>query len=411
VRRDSRRRHLGRRAGWAAACAVAAAVVVTGAVSGAVGPARESAEPRPAKPRVDAAPPAALKGTAIIRLGSSFHAASGYERFSYVVVDDGDALAAGVRRLPGKTLVYMNGTSLPERYFTGVSLTQATRRGWLLEDESGATIMNETYGHAVGDFGDPAYQQQFVKNVAARLKRTKNDGVFLDDVVAFPRSLTGGPLPTKYPTPEAWEDAMVGFVAAVSKGLRARGYYVLVNPSKFVGGDVRSDTAEHMTNFWKRLAPHADGLMCEYWLQNPHELTQMRAIGTAWYEYWSGWQSLVNVAQARGVDFFGLFYGATTDVQPMRYARANFLLDWDGAGGALMFEATNRADPFHPMWVKQVGVPVGRKEEVRPGVWTRRYKHALVIVNANKAPVSVRIGSKTHTIAPVDALFAALPRS
>ena len=127
--------------------AVLAALVLAGAVLAAlrtVEPLADTAKPKP-NPRT--VPRAALKGTAIIRLGSSFHAASGYQRFSYIVVDAGDALAAGIRKFPGTTLVYMNGTSLPDSYFTGVSHDQAAAHGWLLRDADGQPIMNVTYGH------------------------------------------------------------------------------------------------------------------------------------------------------------------------------------------------------------------------------------------------------------------------
>jgi hypothetical protein len=391
--------------------ALAASLALAGAVLAALDPGNERPEARQqpkVKPRP--APQAAFKGTGIIRLGSTFHAAGGYDRYSYIITDVNDALAAGVRKYPGKTLVYMNGLSLPDNYSTGVPLQQAVARDWVLKDANGANIVNVAYGHVLGDFGNPAYQRAFVANVAAFLKRTKNDGIFLDDVIGAPVSFTGGPLPARYPTPDAWENAMVSFVAAAGKGLQARGYYLLVNPSKFVSGDVRSDTAELMTGFWRRLAPHVDGFMSEYWMQNAVDITQRRAIGPAWYENWTGWQSLQRVAQSAGTDFFALFYATTTNVPAMRYARGVFLLDWNGRGGALMFEPTDRADPFHPMWVKQVGLPVSSKSQRRPGVWQRRFQKALVIVNATTQPTTVRIDGVAHTIAATDALFAAPAR-
>jgi hypothetical protein len=223
---------------------VSLALVLAGVVYAALAPTEaQTPAQRGAKP----APKAALKGTAIIRLGSTFHAAGGYDRYSYIVVDVNDALAAGVRKYPGTTLVYMNGTSLPDNYFTGVELSEAVAKGWVLKDANGASIVNVVYDHVVGDFGNRAYQERFLQNVIAFLKRTKNDGIFLDDVVAAPVSFTGGPLPARYPTPEAWENAMLSFVSTVGKGLHARGYYFLVNPSKFISGDRRSDTAELMT--------------------------------------------------------------------------------------------------------------------------------------------------------------------
>jgi hypothetical protein len=387
---------------------VSLALVLAGVVYAALGPSEAQA---PAQRGAKPPPKASLKGTAIIRLGSTFHAAGGYDRYSYIVVDVNDALAAGVRKDPGTTLVYMNGTSLPANYFTGVDLSEAIAKDWVLKDANGANILNEVYEHVVGDFGNRAYQERFLQNVVAFLKRTKNDGIFLDDVVAAPVSFTGGPLPVRYPTPEAWENAMLSFVSTVGQGLHARGYYFLVNPSKFISGDGRSDTAELMTGWWRRLAPYVDGFMSEYWMQNAVDITQRRAIGPAWYENWQGWQSLQRVAQSAKRDFFALFYAAGTDVPVMRYARGAFLLDWNGRGGALMYEPTDRADPYHPMWVKQVGLPLQAKTQIAPGVWQRRYKKALVIVNATTRPATVRVDGKRFTIAATDALFARPPRT
>jgi hypothetical protein len=151
--------------------------------------------------------------------------------------------------------------------------------------------------------------------------------------------------------------------------------------------------------------------MSEYWMQNAVDITQRRAIGPAWYENWQGWQSLQRVAQSAKRDFFALFYAAGTDVPVMRYARGVFLLDWNGRGGALMYEPTDRADPYHPMWVKQVGLPVRAKTQLAPGVLQRRYQKALVIVNATTRPMTVRVDGKPFTIAATDALFARPPRT
>lgn len=405
---DSRRASTRVRTAAALASIVGAtALVATGVVLAA---GSSPTDPSARKPAPKPKPARTLAGTGVIRLGSSFHAASGYERFSYVIVDSGDARAAGTRKLPGTTLVYMNGISLPAGFSTGVPLAQAVANGWVLKDAAGATLTGNQYGHAVADVGSADYQRAFVANVSAFLERTKTDGIFLDDVVAAPAAFTGGPMPAKYPTPEAWEEAMLSFVASVGKGLHARRYQLIVNPSKFIAGDRRSDTAELMTGWWRRLGPHVDGFMSEYWMQNATDITQLRAVGPAWYENWTGWQSLQRVAQGMGKGLFALFYASASDAPTMRYARATFLLDWDGRRGALLFEPTDRPDPFHPMWVKQVGAPVGQKIERAPGVWQRRYQKAVVVVNATAQPVTVRVGELAHRIDATDAVFAAPPR-
>jgi Hypothetical glycosyl hydrolase family 15 len=353
--------------------------------------------------------PAPLPGTGVVRFGTTFMAASGYERFSYVLVSRGDARAAA--RLPGTSLVYMSGTSVPPSWSTGVPYELARTNGWLLKDAGDHYLVNPNYGTYIGDIGNRAYQQAFVAGVTSFLAKTKVDGVFLDDVVASYEALTGDESPALYPNQTAWEAAMTSFVDYVGPALKARGYYVLANAGKFVPGNSNSDTAAYTTEFWQRIAPSVSGLMCEYWLQSPIDLQQIRLIGSQWFQNWTGWQQLVSVAQDAGVDFFGLMKGSGDNVQAMRFGRGSFLLDWNGGGGAFMYSITDRNDPYAQSWVTQFGVPVKPKFERVPGVWQRRYKRGLVVVNATSVPVTLRINGVLQTVAGGDALFSPNQRS
>ena len=359
-------------------------------------PTSASSAPRPrARP---------LAGTGIIRWGSTYPTAAGYERYAYVLVGMPDAQRAA--RLPGTSLVYMSGTSIPRKWSTGVSYHEALGNGWLLKDAGGSYVMNVKYGTYVGDVGEPAYQRRFLNNVTEFLQRTRLDGVFIDDVLGYPLGLTGGVYPAKYPTGEAWEAAMVSFVATVGRALKARGFYVLANASKFVAGDPRSNTSENAAGFWRRIAPGVSGLMLEYWLQSPIDVTQLRAEGQRWYELWPSWQSLVSVAQGAGVDFFGLMYGAGADLRAMRYVRGSFLLDWNGRGGAVIFATTDRPDPYHAAWVKQLGTAMKPKRLLAPGVWQRQYTRGIVVVNTRNEAVTVTVRGRAWTVGATDALFA-----
>ncbi len=363
---------------------------------------------RSARHLAAASKPAPLTGTGVVRLGTTFAKASGYQRYSYVLVSLGDAQAAA--KLPGTSLVYMSGTSIPPTWSTGVPFERARENGWLLRDDKGAYLTNEHYGTYIGDIGNRAYQQAFVTGVASFLARTKVDGVFLDDVVANYDALTGGAEPALYQTQQAWEAAMTSFMAYVGPALKARGYYVLANAGKFVAGDPVSDTAAYTADFWRRLAPSVSGMMCEYWLQNSTDFQQLRVIGTHWFENWTGWQGLVAVAQDAGADFFGLTFGSGDNFQAMRLGRGSFLLDWNGRGGAFMYSIKDRNDPYSSSWVTQFGAPLRPKFERAPGVWQRRYKRGLVVVNATSAPVTLRVNGALQTIAGADALLSPNPR-
>ena len=262
--------------------------------------ARPSATHEPAakpKPKPAVRPAKVLGGTGVIRWGPLYRQASGYERFAYVMVSRPDAKkAAG---LPGTTLVYTSGTSIQQSWSTGVTYREGLANDWLLKDGDGAYVMNVQYGAFVADIGNSAYQQRFVENMIAFLKRTKVDGVFIDDVLGDPRSMSSV-FPAKYPDTEAWESAMASFVQTVGKALKSRGYYVLANAAKWISDDQRSDTGEHVAEFWKRIAPGVSGLMTEYWLQAPDDHANLRVRGSNWDQHWPAWQSLVSVAQSRG---------------------------------------------------------------------------------------------------------------
>lgn len=346
--------------------------------------------------------------TGILRYGTSYKKAAGYDRYAYVIVGPGDASAAS--RLAGRSLVYKSGTSVYTAWSAGMTYKEALANGWLLKGMDGSYLMNNQFGAYVGDLGDAGYQRRFVTLVLAFLKQHGNDGVFLDDVLLSPLSMSGQ-LPAKYPSNRAWEDATVAFVTAVGDALSKKGYYLVVNAAAWVPGDAPTTTIEEYTRFYTRLAPHVGGVMNEYWMQTSDGARQLRSVGPNWNQGWSAWQELLRVTQEAGADFFGLMYGSFDDTRSMRYGRAAFLLDWNGKGGAFMFSVTDRDDPFHPAWVKQLGQPLTPKFQRSSNVWQRRYEGGIVVLNANDVPVSVRIGESRFTIGPTDALFARAPRA
>ena len=227
----------------------------------------------------------ATPGIGVIRWGSSFAQASGYDRYAYVDVTPGDADDAG--RLSTNSLVYMSGTSVQTSWSTGVSYNEALSNNWLLKDANGQYLKNTAYGAYVGDIGNPAYQQRFISNVSALLAANGNEGVHIDDVLMTPVLLTGGVFPAKYPTQQSWENAMVSFIQAVGTGLRSRGYYVLAQAVGYIPGDAPgSNDGTTNARFWSRLAPYVSGLLSEYWQQLPNDPTKLRPSGTSsWTRY------------------------------------------------------------------------------------------------------------------------------
>jgi Hypothetical glycosyl hydrolase family 15 len=341
-----------------------------------------------------------LRGTGIFRLGNLYQTASGYDRYEYVVVSRHVAREAA--RLRGTSLVYTSGKAVQKAWSTGVPFSTARDSGWLLKRADGEYVSGG-YGSFVADVGNEDYQRAFAKNVLTLLRKSRSDGVFIDDVVADVRS-ADGVFPPAYPTQNAWEAAMVDFVDYVGKDLKRRGYYVLVNAVKFVPHDARSDTGRFTREFWSRLAPSVSGLLMEFWLQNPVDL-KTRGLGSEWFQQWPGWQALVSAAQRRGTDFFGLMYGDRTNRRAMRFGRGSFMLDWNGKGGAFLFHVTDGSDPFDTGWVRQLGSPVARKVRRAQGVWQRQYERGVVVVNARSGAVTLRVAGDSRTVGAGDAAF------
>ena len=320
-----------------------------------------------------------MKGTGLVRTASSFAAVAGSNRYSLVIVTAGEARAAA--REPGRSLVYFSGTDVNTRWNAGVPYRVAAARGWLLRGADGQLLVNKGYpDNYVGDVGDRRYQQAWVANVLRFLRAHGDDGVFIDDVLRDLVPLAGTEA-AKYPTQQAWAAAQLSFVAAVGPVLRAHGYYVLVNASGYVPGLQASDDGSSTAAWWRQLAPSVSGLFDEYYQQVSDGSDTLRSSGGSWNQNWQGWQRLVTTAQSLGKDFVGIAYGPSSDTQAMSYGKASFLLDWNGGGGAYIYEPTDHdTNPWNPAWTADIGTPAAAKQRVGTG-WLRRYSAGLTLVN------------------------------
>ncbi len=347
----------------------------------------------------------ATNGTGILIFDERLSTVPGYRRYGYAVVGRHNARLLG--SVPGTSLVYMSGVDVPSSFNSGVPQAAARRKGWLLKDASGSVIHSDSYDHDLGDVGSKSYQAAWLANVLKFAKKTKADGIFIDNVLADIKSWsTSRAYPTKYPSQAAWSEAMFSFVRAVGPPLKANGLQVVVNADGYVSDDPRSNDGSLTAAWWRKLAPYVTGLLVEYWMQNPIDFPQLRVVGSEWYEQWTGWQQLVSVAQVAGKDFFGVTYGPPTAGAAMRFARGSFMLDWDGRGGALFYQPFSDSGPLRGDSISNVGRPLGKKVQLSPGVWQRRFARAIVVVNATKDQVTVRVNGERRTIDAADGLIA-----
>jgi hypothetical protein len=320
-----------------------------------------------------------VPGIAVLRqTADSWRATSNYRSYSDLIV--GLALAAEAARQPGRSLVYFSGTDVNTRWNTGVPYSQARRHGWLLEDRAGNLLLNRNYpSNYIGDVGNPAYQQAWLDSVSRILRRNGDDGIFLDDVIVDLEPLAGTEA-AKYPTARQWARAQLSFVRAVGDGLRAQGYYVLVNASAYVRGSLAASNGSGAVSWWRQLAPHVSGLADEYYQETSNGSETLRTYGQAWYQAWGGWQQLMATAQSLGKDFFGITYGPAGDARRMSYGKASFLLDWNGRGGAFVYQPSDHQDPWNGAWTRDIGRPKAPKRRVGTA-WLRTYTGGIVLVN------------------------------
>jgi chitodextrinase len=360
-----------------------------------------------------------VPGTGFMAFGGTLSAYANLSKAAYVVFG-GDFSVA--QPLPGKTLTYMDGTTLANTSWSaGVSYTAASVDGWLLKDASGNYVHPYHDGSRyLGDVGDVGYRQKFISNVQALLAAHPGiDGIEIDNVlpdVAY--FSTCSCWPAKYPNASAWQNALVGFVQTVGQALRASGYYVMINAT----GYIRSsdyDSGLFDQNWWARLAQTGgvSGIFYENAFQDGNNLTRLMDDSSpgSYMHSWAGWEKLISVAQNNGVDFFGITSGPSPLLDPatarhlMRYGRGTFLLDWDGGGGMFGYAVTpaytSGVDAWDPGWTTNLGTPTGAKYQVGTDVWRRDYTNGSVIVNPTLSSFTTTIAGTSRTIPATDALI------
>jgi hypothetical protein len=335
----------------------------------------------------------------VLRLGDSYRLAGGYGRYDYLIVGYGDLRAASVRS--ARSLIYKGAADVtessnadPGRAMSGVSQKEAAAHGWLLKDAGGNALQ---IGAAdwVGDVGSAGFQARWAKNVSRYLLAHHLGGVFIDNVVCSATGLAHGRASAKYPTDRAWADAQASFIAYVGHALKAKGLYVAVNA--YCGGP---DNGNGDDAWWARLAPNVSALMVEDFEQNPNDESQLYfdAPAASWMGNWRGRLNVIKVAQRMGKDALALTWGDRGDTAKMTYARASFLLVWNGRGGAFIYNTRDGSDPWNPAWTASIGTPVGAMKQVGPA-FVRPYSGGYVVVNPSQAAatVSVPAGLKTFS--------------
>jgi hypothetical protein len=326
--------------------------------------------------------------------------------YSMVIGGSSASDAHALQHAAGRSLTYFDAVDVAKSFTTGVTYSQAYSHGWLLKSSTGSYLMNPAFSTYCADVGSHSYQQAWINYVLGYLAAHPGiKGVFNDNTLSDPKADCGA-YPAKYPSTATWSAAMLSFVKAAYSALHAHGYYLALNAGAYIPGDRKFTDGTATINWWKQVGHYSDGLMNENYDETPGTTKKLRASGAAWYQEWDGWQRLIPTAQSMGKDFIGLTYQSCSNTAAMTYAKASFLLAWNGGGSVLMYKCGS-SDPTNGAWTASIGTPAGPKQHVGVG-WQRAYTGGTVLVNPS-ATASQRftVSGRSYTLGPTTARIVA----
>ena len=336
----------------------------------------------------------AATAVASLRIGSNDAATGGdLSRYGYVILQ-----SWGYGRIPTlkaanpniKVIAYKNMTltadyacksgvdnaQLPSG--VGYCWANTNHPDWFLTDTTGARIQSQYFtGQWMMDIGSAAYQNTWAQNVVADLKAHGFDGVMLDDANWSAHFHAGDRVIAKYPTQQAYQDASTSFLQNVCAQVRSAGLLALPN--------IQADASRSLRSQW---AGYCSGSVKEYWVKWGTGTTQQKTDSG-----WAGELDQLQDAQAAGKIFLPITYAPTTDVRDMRFARASFLLGWDGSSTSALIYDVSGTDPWSSEWTASIGTPTGARFQVASGAWRRNFSGGVVLVNPSaSASATVDLG-------------------
>ncbi len=263
----------------------------------------------------------------------------------------------------------------------GVSWCEADgHESWFLHDSAGNRIESDFPGLYAANIANPAYRRAWIDAVEARLNDIDNDGsdqrydgVFIDDANLYPGHGMDGRMAEL--TDSAYSRAEQQFIDQVGDELGSKGFLTTANLGmNLFDPDQRSQAVE--------IAGHVSAVNRESFVRfGSGPLFTSPPSGEL--PDWSDQVTLEQEIQDAGAGFSAIVYGSANDIRAQRYARATFLLGWDGsAGSSLIFRPP--PDPsgtsFLPGWTTDVGVPEGPMTAVGQG-FRRYFTDGIVVVN------------------------------
>jgi hypothetical protein len=242
---------------------------------------------------------------------------------------------------------------------------------WLLHAAgSGQPFEFRGYPHIwETDYGNRAYQRQWIRNVLADVRDHGWDGVELDNALTTADAYGTA---AKYPTDTAVQAASYSALRAAGHALRQAGVRSVAN----VG------YATRFPQLWQRWLGPVDGLLQEFYLSST---TQPDAVGDGWDLYEN--EVSTCAAMHKVCWFHSGTYASAVTPRTRAYALASFLLATDGR--QLLSVGDFTSVPLAPRWT--MGASLSAMDGMR-GSWRRYFAGGVAVVNPTGSSTVADLG-------------------
>jgi len=264
---------------------------------------------------------------------------------------------------------------------TGVNFCDAdSHESWFLHKRTAPSkrIGSDGYpGYVAMNIGNSGYQRAWAQAVIARLSDARNDGsnarydgVWMDDTNLFPGHGMDGSIDEL--SDSRYRNATVDFISQVAPQIEAAGFKTVVNLGMNPWESDQVDAAV-------KIARNVSVVNREGLVRWGDDGMLFSTNGDA--PFWNDEVKAAERMQAAGTDLHAITYGSSSDVRAQRYARATFLMAWNGSdGGALNYRTTQSNNSWRPDWTTDVGKPAGPRTAVGRG-YVRKFSGGFVVIN------------------------------
>lgn len=342
---------------------------------------------------------------------------SGYnlnQGWAYVTLHDRSTAWADMPTLHSagaKLLAYKNTSFVTDDWpaVAGMGYAEADPSWFLLRNGERIRSVGWKY-ETLMDIGNVDYQNKWVENVIRDCKAHGYDGIHMDDVndgfsMGSHLNYSGTWYwPDKYPATSqtsitfpaqgfssGYQNAMESFLKNVGPKLKAAG--LIAMPNLKVGNYWTLDGVSR----WQRWSDLCSGACDEFFSKGGSGSTKSDGTRQSYSNVNGNWANklrLMELTEQKALTdpkagiFLGIFSTTPEDLQSMRYARASFLMGWNGAAkSAVVFQPNPMSlDPWHEEWTQDLGHPMTARFTVVDGttaVIRRNFEKGYAIINTH----------------------------